>query len=289
MKTSKELKDVNKYYDLNNGMKIPTLGFGTWQIKNGKEAYESVKKALEVGYRHLDTAEAYRNEESVGKAIRDSGILRENIFVTTKIANTHHTYESAKVAINDSLKRLGLNYIDLYLIHWPNPIDIRPNYEKRNKAVYQAMEEAYLEGKIKALGVSNFHPHHLEALLKTAQIKPTVNQIYINPGDMQEKLVMFNQEHNLLTVAYSPLGTGEIFENEVLKKMASKYQRTVAQIALRWSLQHGYLPLPKSITPARIEENFKVFDFKLEDEDMVIIDALKGITGPAPNPDQSGF
>lgn len=291
---SKFLKDVNlstssACYTLNNGVKIPVIAFGTWQVKNGEEAYNAVREALRVGYRHIDSAEGYYNEESVGQAIRESGIARKDIFLTTKLTNRHVTYEDAKKAIDASLKRLGLSYIDLYIIHWPNPISCRPEYEKRNREVYRAMEEAYEAGKIRAIGVSNFKIHHLEALLKTAKVVPAVNQLLINPSDMQSELVAFNEKHNILTEAYSPLGTGKIFTVASLVELASKYKKTVGQVVLRWSLEHGYLPLPKTITPSRIAENFEIFDFKLNEKDIKTLDGLHGVTGLSSDPDKTNF
>lgn len=272
-------------YQLSNGVKMPVLGFGTWQVKDGEEAYHSVLEALRVGYRHIDTAEVYRNEESVGRAIKDSKIPREELFITTKIWNKHITFEDAKKAIENSLKRLGLTYVDQFLIHWPNGTPSRPDYEKRNREVYRAMEEAYFAGKIRSLGVSNFMPHHLEALLKTAKVKPVTNQILINPSDMQLAVVRFNEAHDILTTAYSPLGTGKLFSLPLLDELAKKYQKTPAQIAIRWSLEHGFLPLPKSVTPSRIKENHDVFDFSLEEKDIRLLDDLHGKAGLGPNPD----
>lgn len=276
-------------YPLNNGMTIPVVGFGTWQAANGEIAEQSVLSALEAGYRHIDTAARYENEESVGNAIRQSGIPREELFVTTKVWNDHHSYEKTKQAIDDSLNRLGLDYVDLYLIHWPNPLEIRGDYPKANAESWRAMEEAVALGKVKAIGVSNFHPHHLTELLKTAKIKPVVNQIFLNPSDMQPEIVSFCQEHDILLEGYSPLGTGKIFELEILQEMADKYQKSVAQIVLKWSIQHGFVPLPKSVTPSRIAENIDLFDFELSSADMITIDGLRGKAGYAVNPDEVEF
>ncbi len=284
-----DLSSPHATYTLNNGVKIPVLAFGTWQIKNGDEAYQAVTEALKVGYRHIDSAEGYYNEESVGQAIRDSGIARQDIFLTTKLTNRHVTYEDAAKAIEESLARLGLDYIDLYIIHWPNPISCRPDYEARNREVYRAMEDAYKAGKIRAIGVSNFRIHHLEALLKTATVKPTVNQIFVNPSDMQPDVVAFNEAHDILTEAYSPLGTGKIFGEPLLQDIAQKYGRTVGQVVLRWSLEHGYLPLPKTITPSRMKENYQLFDFTLDEEDIKKIDGLRGLFGLTSDPDQTNF
>ena len=288
LKTNEKIS-LSSTYRLHNGVQIPIIGFGTWQVKNGEEAYQAVLNALKAGYRHIDTAEGYYNEESVGQAIKDSGIPREDIFITTKLTNRHITYEGAKQAIEDSLKRLGVSYIDLYIIHWPNPTSCRPEYEKRNLAVYQAMEDAYLAGKFRAIGVSNFHPHHLEALMKHAKIRPMVNQILINPSDMQPALVAYNEAHDILTEAYSPFGTGKLFDVDKLKSLSNKYKKSTSQILLRWSLQHGYLPLPKTVTTSRMKENLEVFDFSLTLEDMQMIDALKGVAGSALNPDTCNF
>jgi diketogulonate reductase-like aldo/keto reductase len=276
-------------YSLSNGVKIPKVGFGTWQSPDGDVAYEAVKTALEVGYRHIDTAQTYGNEKSIGQAIKDSGIPREELFVTTKIWNFVSNYEEAVASIRESLEKLDLAYIDLMLIHWPNPMKTRPDFAKRNQALWKAMEEAHEAGKIRALGVANFQPHHLDELLKIAKIKPVVNQIYSNPSDQQEEIVAYNDAHNLLTEAYSPLGTGEIFKILALGKIAEKYKKTVAQTVLRWHLQKGYLPLPKSVTPARIKENAEIFDFELTSEDMTFIDHLHGALLPHKFPDNVQF
>lgn len=280
---------MNMKYTLNNGLEIPVMGFGTWQTPDGEVAEESVLTALNSGYTHIDTAAAYGNEASVGRAIKRSGISRDKLYITTKLANPSHTYKDAKKAIEDSLKELDMDYIDLYLIHWPNPLASRHEWKQRNADSWKAMEEAVDAGLIKSIGVSNFHPHHLDALLETARIKPAVNQILINPSDMQSELVDYNKKHNILTEAYSPLGTGKIFQVEVLKDLAEKYNKTLAQIVLRWSLHHGFLPLPKSVTKERIISNIQVFDFELSPEDIKLIDGLEGSAGSAMNPDTTEF
>lgn len=276
---------LTETYTLSNGIKIPKVGFGTWQSKDGEEAYQAVKTALEVGYRHIDTAAIYGNEESVGRAIKDSGVTREDLFITTKVWSIGTT-EETRVAIDESLKKLGLDYVDLYLIHWPSPTAFRPNFAARNAAVWKVMEEAVKENKIRAIGVSNFHPHHLKPLLEVAEIKPVVNQIMVNPSDQQEEVVAFNEAHDILTEAYSPLGTGKIFAVTELGDIAEKYGKTVAQVVLRWSLHKGFLPLPKSVTASRIKENADIFDFDLSDEDITFIDSLHGKAGFAPHPDE---
>lgn len=280
---------LQETYTLKNGVEIPVVGFGTWQTPDGEVAENSVTWALEAGYRHIDTAAAYKNEESVGRAIAKSGIPREEIFVTTKLWNDSHSYEKAQEAIDTSLEKLGLDYLDLYLIHWPNPVAFRDNWKEANEGAWKAMEEAVEAGKIRAIGVSNFHPHHLEALAETAKIEPTVNQIYLNPSDMQEEIVEYNKAHGIISEAYSPLGTGRIFEVDELKELATKYNKSIAQLVLRWSLQHGFLPLPKTVTESRVTENADIFDFTIEEEDMKRIDGLKGRAGEAKNPDEVGF
>ncbi|WP_269466212.1 aldo/keto reductase [Marinilactibacillus sp. 15R] len=275
-------------YTLKNGVEIPVVGFGTWQSTD-EEAEKSVLWALEAGYRHIDTAAAYKNETGVGRGIKKSGLNREEIFITTKLSNQEHGYEEAKKAIQDSLDKLDTDYIDLYIIHWPNPIKYRDNWKEANAQSWRAMEEAVEAGKIRAIGVSNFHPHHLEALAETAKIEPTLNQILLNPSDMQTEVVKYNQAHDIVSEAYSPLGTGKIFEVEELKELAAKYNKSIAQLVLRWSLQHGFLPLPKSVHEERVHENADIFDFEIEEEDMKKIDSLKGRAGSAQDPDQTSF
>ncbi|KRN93556.1 aldo/keto reductase [Pediococcus stilesii] len=276
-------------YTLNNGVKIPIVGFGTWQSKDGAEAYEAVKAALKAGYRHIDTAAAYGNEESVGKAIKDSGIDRKELFVTSKLWNDDHGYDSAKKALDLSLEKLGLDYLDLYLIHWPNPIKFRNEWQEKNADSWRAMEEGLDNGKVRAIGVSNFRPHHLDELLKTAKVTPAVNQIFLNPSDTEDETVAYNNEHNILSEAYSPLGTGKIFTIPELKDIAAKYDKSVAQIVIRWSLQHGFLPLPKSVHADRIQQNTDIFDFELSDEDVKVIDGFHGVAGLATDPDTATF
>src|SRR5699024_1937218 len=228
-------------YTLANGETIPKVGFGTWQTPDGDVAESAVLSALKAGYRHIDTAAIYGNEESVGRGIAKSKVAREDLFVTTKLWNSNHSYELAQKAIDESLQKLGLDYVDLYLIHWPNPKEFRENWQKANAQAWKAMEEAVEAGKIRSLGVSNFRSHHLDALMQTAKIKPVVNQIYLNPSDQQEEVVAYNQKHDILSEAYSPLGTGKIFTVPELKEIAATYKKTVSQIVLRWSLQHGFL------------------------------------------------
>jgi len=282
---------MNMKIKLNSGYEIPAVGFGTWQTPDGEIARESVRIALVNGYRHIDTAAVYKNEKSVGEGIKASGIARDEIFLTTKLWNDKHSYEGAKEAIQTSLEKLDVDYLDLYLIHWPAPKALRDNntWEQGNAEAWRAMEEAVESGLIRSIGVSNFMPHHLESLLKTAKIKPAVNQIYLSPSDQQRDVVAFNHKHGIVSEAYSPLGTGTILSDEKLNEIALKYGKSAAQVAIRWSLQKGFVVLPKSVTPHRIVENFDVFDFEINEDDMALIDTLESIGKTAPNPDETTY
>ncbi|MDE5614142.1 MAG: aldo/keto reductase [Treponemataceae bacterium] len=281
-------------FTLANGVRVPCIGFGTWQSEDGDEAYNAVMTALQSGYRHIDTAAAYGNEKSVGAAIRDfcreHNVRREDIFLTTKLWNDDHGYEATKAAIKKSLQLLGVSYIDLYLIHWPNPLKFRDCWAQKNAESWQAMEEAYAAGQIKAIGISNFYGRHITELMKTAKVAPMVNQIKLCPGQTQDALVDYCARAGMILEAYSPLGTGGIFSNAFMRELAQKYGRSIAQICIRWSLQRGYLPLPKSVTAERIAENTRVFDFALSDDDCDKIATLTGLEiKPARNPDEAPF
>ncbi|MCH5380768.1 aldo/keto reductase [Lactobacillus paragasseri] len=276
-------------YTLNNGVKIPIIGFGTWQTPDGDIAKHAVEVALSAGYRHIDTAAAYGNEKSVGQAIKNSGINRHDLFITTKLWNADHGYKSAKAAIDRSLQNLKVDYLDLYLIHWPNPVDMRDHWAEANAESWRAMEEAVQAGKIRAIGVSNFRKRHLDELLKTAEIKPVVNQIMLNPSDLQPDVVKVNNELKLLSEAYSPLGTGGLLGNETVNEIASEVGKSPAQVLIRWSLEHGFLPLPKSVHDKYIRANAEVFDFNLSSEQMNKLDSLHGVSGLATDPDAANF
>ena len=276
-------------YTLNNGVEIPIIGFGTWQTPDGDIAKHAVEVALNAGYRHIDTAAAYGNEKSVGQAIKNSGINRHDLFITTKLWNTDHGYKSAKAAIDRSLQNLMVDYLDLYLIHWPNPVDMRDHWAEANAESWRAMEEAVQAGKIRAIGVSNFRKRHLDELLKTAEIKPVVNQIMLNPSDLQPDVVKINNELKLLSEAYSPLGTGGLLGNETVNEIASEVGKSPAQVLIRWSLEHGFLPLPKSVHDKYIQANVEVFDFNLNSEQMNRLDNLHGVSGLATDPDTTNF
>ena len=281
------MKALTDCYTLANGVKIPCIGFGTWQTPNGKVAVSSVLSALEAGYRHIDTAQGYGNEESVGIAVKQSGIDRKELFLTSKLTNSEHGYEKTLAAFETTLEKLGTD--DLFLIHWPNPIAFRDHWQEANAGTWKAFEELYRSKRIRAIGISNFRPRHMEELSRTAEIAPMVNQIRLCPGDTQDEVVEYCRAHNILLEAYSPLGVGKIFEVPEMKALAEKYQKSIAQICIRWSLQRGYLPLPKSVTPSRIRENTQVFDFELDSSDVQLIADLKGCVGYSSDPDTTTF
>jgi methylglyoxal/glyoxal reductase len=264
---------------LHNGVDMPWVGFGTFKVENGEVTKEAVKKALEVGYRHIDTAMIYGNEVSVGEAIKESGVPREEIFVTTKVWNADRGYETTLEAFETSLNKLGLEYIDLYLIHWP---------KDKNIETWKALEKLYKENKIKAIGVSNFKVHHLEELMANTEIVPMVNQVECHPQYPQDELKKFCDQHKIVLTAWGPLMQGQIFDKEIMKEIAKKYNKTVAQVALKWQLQRGIIVIPKSITPERIESNVDLFDFELTQEDMERIAELKG-DRIGPDPDHITF
>ncbi|WP_099205388.1 aldo/keto reductase [Scatolibacter rhodanostii] len=283
------MKNPTNFYTLSNGVEIPSIGFGTWQAHNGEVAISSVVSAIEAGYRHIDTAQLYRNEESVGIAVKKSGVDRKELFITSKLENNEHGYEKTLAAFEGTMKKLDMDYLDLFLIHWPNPIASRDQWQEDNAGTWKAFEELYRAKRIRAIGISNFHPHHIEELLKTATIVPMVNQIRLCPGETQDEIVDYCRSKNMLLEAYSPLGVGKIFEVPEMQELSKKYNRSIAQICIRWSLQRGYLPLPKSVTPERIKENLDVFDFNLEDADVQLISNLKGCVGYSANPDTITF
>lgn len=278
-----------EYYTLSNNMKIPIIGFGTWQTPNDDTGVKAVLAALKAGYRHIDTAQGYENEQAVGKAVKQSGIPREEVFITSKLTNSMHGYDNTMSSFDKTLHDLGTDYVDLFLIHWPNPIKFRDNWQQTNAETWKAFEELYEAGKIRAIGVSNFRQHHIEELMKTAKISPMVNQIRLCPGDTQDELVTYCREHDILLEAYSPLGTGKIFSVPQMNAIAMDYGKSVAQICIRWSLQNGFLPLPKSVNEDRIKENLDVFGFELSDADMKTIAGLTGCAGLASDPDTIGF
>ena len=280
------LKDT---YTLSNGVNIPCVGFGTWQTPNGETAINSVLEAMKCGYRHIDTAACYGNEESVGKAIKLSRINREELFVTSKLWNTDQGYESTLKAFDKTIKDLGLDYLDLYLIHWPVVKEHKEDWKEAICETWKAFEKLYSEGKIRAIGVSNFKPHHLKVIFENCNIKRMVNQIELHPSHNQDETVKFCRNNNILVEAWGPLSTGRIFKVKEMQDIANKYNKSIAQITLRWHIQNEILPLPKSVTPSRIKENSMIFDFELLKEDMELIQNLKGCEGSGVNPDNINF
>ncbi|MGX7697928.1 aldo/keto reductase [Gordonia polyisoprenivorans] len=267
---------------LNNGVEIPQLGFGVFQIKP-EDTVEATLSALEVGYRHIDTAQMYGNEAEVGEAVRKSGIPRDEVFITTKLNNSFHAFDDALEATDKSLERLGVEHVDLYLIHWPLP-EVGDFVE-----TWKAMEKIYADGKARAIGVSNFQKHHLERLFAETEVVPAANQIEVHPYLTQNPLRAFNSEHNIATEAWSPIAQGDVLDDPVLKKIAEEKGRTVAQVVLRWHIQRGDIVFPKSVTRSRVEENFALFDFDLSSEDMAAVDGLNKDKRRGPDPDTFNY
>ncbi|ALM09232.1 oxidoreductase [Sediminicola sp. YIK13] len=280
---------MEKYFKLNNNVKIPSIGFGTWQTPEGETAINSIKIAVQTGYRHIDAAAIYGNEKSIGVSIKECGLERKELFVTSKVWNTERGYETTLKAFEKTLKDLQLDYLDLYLIHWPASAHQFNNWREINADTWKAMEKLYTEGKIRALGLSNFMEHHLEALLDNANIKPSVNQIEYHPGCMQDACVNYCNENNILVEGWSPLGRGKVLEHKMLKEIAFKYNKSVAQVCIRWALQNKVLPLPKSTTPHRIKENFDVFDFEISASNMKAINQLDNFGSSGLHPDTIDF
>ena len=280
---------MSTYFKLNNEVKIPSVGFGTWQTPDGEAAINAIKIAVDHGYRHIDTAAIYGNEKGVGSGIKACSLDRKELFVTSKVWNTERGFESTLKAFEKSLNDLQLDYLDLYLIHWPATAHQFSNWQQLNSDTWRAMEKLYTEGRIKSIGVSNFLEHHLEPLLENATIIPTVNQIEYHPRCTQDACVKFCTENNILIEGWSPLGRGKVLEHKMLKEMASKYNKSVAQVCIRWALQNKVLPLPKSTTPHRIKENFDVFDFEISASDMKSIDQMENFGGSGLHPDTIDF
>jgi 2,5-diketo-D-gluconate reductase A len=263
---------------LNNGQEIPQLGFGVFQVKPSQTA-EAVSQALAIGYRHIDTAEMYGNEKEVGQAIANSGLDRSEVFVTSKLNNNKHGFEVARAAFDQTLRDLGLEQIDLFLIHWPLPTV--SDYVE----TWKALETIYAEGRARSIGVSNFQADHLRRLFQQTEIVPAVNQIEAHPYLTQEPLLAFDAEHGIATEAWSPLAQGAVLDDPTLVDLARAYDKTPAQVVLRWHLQRGSIIFPKSVTPERMAENFDLFDFELAEVDMKQISELNrnGRIGPDPD------
>lgn len=264
-------------YTLSNGVKIPVIGYGTWQTPADVTA-ECVKNAIDAGYRHIDTAWGYANEEGVGEGVRRAGVSRDDIFVTSKHWVTFRGYQKTIDTFEDSLMKLGFDYLDLYLVHWPCVSAGSPEWEEINADTWRGFEKMYKDGKLRALGVSNYEVSHLESLIKHSEIAPMVNQLEFHPGFTQYENVRWCQENGILVEAWSPLGSGAVLKNETVTAIGEKYGKSAAQVCIRFALQNGILPLPKSTSPVRTADNMNVFDFELSADDMETINAMP-ITG----------
>ncbi|WP_022928970.1 aldo/keto reductase [Patulibacter americanus] len=265
---------------LNDGVEIPQLGFGTWQIP-AEDAQSVVEHAISTGYRHIDTAAAYKNEEGVGAALKASGVARDELFVTTKLWNADQGYESTLKAFDASMEKLGIDVLDLYLIHWPTPA--RELYLD----TWRAFEKLKADGRVRSIGVSNFQPAHLDALAAKSEVVPSVNQIELHPFLTQQGLRDYHRAHGIHTEAWSPLAQGgELLKHDAVAEIAGRHGKTPAQAILRWHLQIGNIIFPKSVTASRVEENFDVFDFELSSEDITVLEGLNKNERTGPDPDE---
>ena len=271
------IKHLQDRITLNNDIKMPGFGFGVFKVEDGKVVIDAVKAALSNGYRMIDTAAVYKNEVGVGQAIKEYDIPREELFVTSKVWNDDQGYESTLQAFDESLEKLELDYLDLYLIHWP--------VSGKYKDTWRALEKIYSEGKVRAIGVSNFHVHHLEDLLKDAKVKPVVNQIEYHPHLTQVDVYQFCVANNIQMQAWSPLKKGRILEDPVITEIAKKHGKTATQVILRWDIQNNVVTIPKSVNEHRIKENAAIFDFELTEEDVEKISSLNKNDRTGSNPD----
>lgn len=277
----KKITDIKGTYELHNGVEMPYFGLGTYKADNDQEVIDAVNYALKIGYRHIDTAAAYKNEEGVGKAVAQSDVAREAIFVTTKVWNSDQGYETTLKAFEASLDRLDLEYLDLYLVHWP----VNGKY----KDTWRALEKLYTEKRVRAIGVSNFLQHHLEDLLQTAEIEPMVNQMEFNPYLVQQGLLDFCNSKKIQYEAWSPFMQGDLFDLNLTDKLEKKYNKSAAQIVLRWNLQKGVITIPKSVHEKRIKANADIFDFELSKEDVAYLDSFDRGERSGPDPDNFNF
>ena len=285
------LTNVNSPIKLNNGVEIPCVGYGTFRTDPAVTA-QAVQDAIAAGYRHIDTAKVYENEVGVGQGIKAAGVPREELFVTSKLWNTDRGYEATKAAFQASLDRLGLDYLDLYLIHWPaNEKQFGADAAKINAETWRAMEELYEAGKIRAIGLSNFMPHHVAELLKTAKIKPMVDQIEVHPGWTHAEEIKKLQAMDIVVEAWGPLGGqgATVLVDPTMQKIAAAHGKSTAQVSLRWILQQGVVPLPKSVHVDRLKQNMELFDFELSNEEMQTIAALPNLGGQCKDPDDVDF
>ncbi|HVC74248.1 MAG TPA: aldo/keto reductase [Mycobacteriales bacterium] len=263
---------------LNNGVEIPQLGFGVFKVPP-EQTEDVTRTALEIGYRHVDTAQMYGNEAGVGRAVRAAGLARDEVFVTSKLDNPNHARDDALRSFDGTLAELGFDHVDLFLIHWPLP-EVGDFVE-----TWHAMEEIYRSGRARAIGVSNFQPHHLRRLLAAAEVVPAVNQIEVHPYLVQDDVRAFGAEHGIVTEAWAPIARGRVLDDPVITTIAKRLERTPAQVTLRWAIQRGDVVFPKSVSRSRIEENFDLFDFELADDEMAEITALDRQERTGPDPD----
>jgi 2,5-diketo-D-gluconate reductase A len=267
---------------LNNGVEIPQFGFGVFQVPP-EETAQAVREAFDAGYRHIDTAEMYENEEGVGQALAESGLSRDEVFITTKLNNGNHGHDAALRALDESLAKLGVEYVDLFLIHWPRPKD------GRYVETWRALEKIAAEGKARSIGVSNFTVQHLERLAAETETVPAVNQVELHPRFTQEELRRYHADHGIATEAWSPIGQGgDLLQDPTLTALASKYGKTPAQVVLRWHVQLGNIVFPKSMRPERMRENIDVYDFELAADDMQAVSGLNTSSRMGPDPDDFG-
>lgn len=277
-----------KNIELYNGILMPEIGFGTWKAPTGKVTVEAVKVAIECGYTHIDCAAIYGNEKEVGLGIKESNVDRKNLFITSKLWNDIRGYQETIDAFNQTLKDLQLDYLDLYLIHWPRPVKYHDNYIEKNIESWKAMEDLYKQGKIKAIGVSNFKVHHMEEIMENCKIKPMVNQIEFHPSCLEKEIRDFCKKENIVVTGYSPLANGKVFECKELIEFSEKYGVSIAQLCIRYALQHDVIPLVKSVTKERIKANLNV-NFVISDEDMEKIDKITTCGGSYKDSDNISF
>ena len=282
------MNTLSSAFHLANGIAIPAIGFGTWQIPDGPDAVRAVGTALRLGYRHVDTAAIYGNEASVGAAVRESGIPRTELFITSKLWNSAKTFDLATQAFEETMAKLGLDVLDLYLLHWPSVAKIDADWVHTNREKWRALERLHRDGRIRAIGVSNFRTHHLRPLLDTADIAPMVDQLEIHPGFAQEETVAFCRENGILPQAWSPLACGKALALPAVQAIATRLGRTPAQVCLRWCLQNGVLPITKTTSEARMRENADVDGFTLTDDDLRALAALPPC-GACLDPDTRNF